>query len=758
MKTLDINAAINFPYLEEVDVSFNSLDQAAILFFAALPALRHLDLSCNHINELPAEIADMRDWWKNFSGRNSPSSAHRSTHARRLTDTLTTEENLNRQKMMAEIMHKRAATFSFASEQYKVSYSMPGFLKLDSLNLENNEITETDFVEVLGAMPSLRRLNVSKNQITSLARIVELTYNSQPNTASVKQNSSTLPNTASDRQDSPTEANAGSGQEGEAERTGTRSETNTEFKADDSLNQKSSNASSQDAFPFASKESVNGSEALVEAPKKYMGFPNLEELKISDNLISSVPDLMGLVCLPALSRVFLNGNPVMNPRHRPSNQRGIHPISLIAPADFNVLFELPNTYGIEVCDSVYSSKKGALDEHIYKYVASNDAVGMKMKKVPRAREDNTMQIPRKNAAKFSGHMLAKRPMATIINHLKREGKRAFPHNVQEIKDMDTAGAADRNQRRRVHYTDDEIAKMIKMGRVFTLNELGRILNPANKTGDEGDDDDDDEDTESDEEQDYTSSSRRQSTATSASFRQRAGSALLGNPEDESAGAKTFITGVNIEQGNDVNALQDSCDSDEESMDIKDDESGLPPVPPTIQESIRALKLALTNPASYERVHETSYSQHTFVYRRRLREVLPRYSLPPSKTHARRQTAPILPPSRAKAKILPPLSRSGLGFRRLPADAFAEMQQDMQMVEDKLRLVETNLNSVLGKPLTRAERGRRRVVVKDDVYKGKSLMKDVRETYERIQREYTAAALDNMAEEQAVQDLATPTAT
>jgi hypothetical protein len=43
-------------------------------------------------------------------------------------------------------------------------------------------------------------------------------------------------------------------------------------------------------------------------------------------------------------------------------------------------------------------------------------------------------------------------MASIINHLKKAGKNAFPHNVQEVE----SSADKHNVRRNAHYTDHDI--------------------------------------------------------------------------------------------------------------------------------------------------------------------------------------------------------------------------------------------------------------------------------------------------------------
>lgn len=54
--------------------------------------------------------------------------------------------------------------------------------------------------------------------------------------------------------------------------------------------------------------------ALAEDPaslQKYSGFQNLEELAIKNNQIAAMENIIGLICLPALKRVHLGGNPVV---------------------------------------------------------------------------------------------------------------------------------------------------------------------------------------------------------------------------------------------------------------------------------------------------------------------------------------------------------------------------------------------------------------------------------------------------------------
>lgn len=104
----------------------------------------------------------------------------------------------------------------------------PGFKKLETLILDNNRLNTAEAFEILSALPSLKRLDLSRNQITTL--------------------------------------------------------------------------------DFLSTSATGTSTA----PQKYPGFYTLLELHLTHNSIEKVSDLVGVVWLPALERVWLEGNPVMN--------------------------------------------------------------------------------------------------------------------------------------------------------------------------------------------------------------------------------------------------------------------------------------------------------------------------------------------------------------------------------------------------------------------------------------------------------------
>ena len=101
MTDLESDVAFGLPLLEILDISFNSLTQESIATLAALPNLRLLNLSNNHLSELPHVLANMHAWWKQFEAEEG-------------------EEEHPIPKMIG---------------------SLPGFLKLHTLDLSYNRFT-----------------------------------------------------------------------------------------------------------------------------------------------------------------------------------------------------------------------------------------------------------------------------------------------------------------------------------------------------------------------------------------------------------------------------------------------------------------------------------------------------------------------------------------------------------------------------------------------------------------------------------------
>lgn len=335
-------------------------------------------------------------------------------------------------------------------------------------------------------------------------------------------------------------------------------------------------------------------------------------------------------------------------------------------------------------DECFSQNPGVLQDCIYKFVPTSNAIGQEMKR-----------ISRKNPPRFVGHLLSKTRASNILNHLHKQGTNIFPHQVSELG-TSPAENINKSLRRYYQYTDDDIAKMVKMGRVFTLKELDQLLNPEEQES-SSDSETEESSSEDDSESLSSTNSRVESEKDQASTHTK---------------DKTFITSVDIVE---------KPSSTTSSSGNTDANSGTN-LPNNIQASVRALRHALSNPVSFERVSEASYSVATFAYKRRLKQVLPRYALPDGlrKQIAGNKRAGPLPPVGVKEKTHGP--------------QLHVMNQEMADLKNRMQILEKNISEVLASPTI------------SKIPKSTLLVNQVKDNFERIQYKYTKEALKNMFEE------------
>ena len=181
--------------------------------------------------------------------------------------------------------------------------------------------------------------------------------------------------------------------------------------------------------------------------------------------------------------------------------------------------------------------------------------------------------------------------------------------------------------------------------------------------------------------------------------------------------ETFITSVNISE--------DSQFKDEVEESYPTDI----PLPLTLRDSIKALRIALKNPASYERVKDASFTKETYAFKRRLAEIRPRFDLPESlrRVGEPRQTLPPIKSKetrriKEKAAIRP------------QKDEFLEMKQNMKMVDEKLELLEANLATIM------------KSKVLEKQLAASLLSRDVKTRYNEIQEEFMNEALQEIQKE------------
>ena len=299
-------------------------------------------------------------------------------------------------------------------------------------------------------------------------------------------------------------------------------------------------------------------EILAQNPsslEKFEGFEFLEELHLSKNIIDSLDHLLGLVFLPNLKRVYLEGNPVMKSFKLPltSFLRG----SLKRPVpqsntEFNLFKHFADEYKILICDPCYNLSKVHLDDS---FVSIRPLV-----------RGGGLDRPFKEGTLAKAK--SKKPPKTVIAHT--------------VEPMPTTKS---KTRRTYQFTEGDIKKIIESGKI---PHMKTFLKPQAKQ-------------------------QEQLSVPIVVVPELSKTQLEYNPEQK---GETFLTGVHIRvpSQNDDLSIQDDSGSDLSWSDYSEESDGeaFPdyPLPSNIQTSVRALRYALNHPVSYWRVMENSYLRPT----------------------------------------------------------------------------------------------------------------------------------------------------
>lgn len=528
-----------------------------------------------------------------------------------------------------------------------------------------------------------------------------------------------------------------------------------------------------------SSETSNKRIVNKNAPRSYNGFTKLEELRLVKNLIEDYDGLLGIVALPVLQRVFLEGNPILKtktsavPLTAPTTSSGERKkeesssqylltdiFSFITDSD--ILNMLPNEYGIQVCDVIYQSiRLNTVDYNLLD---------------PKALKSGSYQDKNLSGKSKRGYtFISKKPAGAILAQVVK--KKQLKHSVEPFQESKA------NLRRDFKYGEEDVNRMIQMGRIYTLKELEELMGSQESLGTDGSGE-----TSSQASADANDPSfltgltlaeigdekiLEESSSDNDANGATAGGGKTNGVYDPFAFDETFITGVHItdstygssEKGKGeswMDEWEDMDSSDENESDSASTAANLPILPSTIQLSIRALRHAMYNPVSYERVQEASYAQPTFAYRRKLRSVGPRFNLPRYEVGLR-QTGGYYDHQNVitntprweigkKKSMLPPLYSSstaatgtgtwgnsmgyGGGYQHRAANEFEEMSNMMNQVDERLNVIEANLSTVLGD-----QQLRKRLPLT------KSLLNEVRRVYDRIEKEYTEEAYEKLHQEE-----------
>ncbi|KAJ3295840.1 X-ray radiation resistance-associated protein 1 [Borealophlyctis nickersoniae] len=366
---------------------------------------------------------------------------------------------------------------------------------------------------------------------------------------------------------------------------------------------------------------------------RYEGFRALEELRVAFNQIASPEGLMGIVWLPKLARVYLQGNPVMTKVGgrigiRGGGTAGGSEEEVLGYIDFNPLVILPNVYGITVADTCYQEPPTLLEDNYYALAPTSK--GPSIRVFHRKRHAQTMDT------------YSPSPASRFLGHVHRKGGPPSIHPLNHVASHTVSNAGDpyawglprvtRALRRAYHYSDDDIMRIIKEGTIPSAKELVRYAKRRERDMRRHDMDEDDSD--------YSEGwPESQHSVRLAPLKGDHGELRRDTVEpsdmfyDPEAKDDTFLTGVHItgglarprqpsSSGYSSRSLTDSAISggeEEGDSDATQDEDDGFPLPSGIQASVRALRHALSNPVSYWRIVEESYAKPTFASKRRVTE-------------------------------------------------------------------------------------------------------------------------------------------
>ncbi|KAJ3119313.1 hypothetical protein HK098_005596 [Nowakowskiella sp. JEL0407] len=599
---LDLDLDNRFNLLEELDLSYNSLSPAGILVLAAaFPNLRKLDLTNNGLNFLPPEIGfNVSDWRERVieylmpeevakldikgdqirekignlresranSGRQNVNLGESNEENGIVPDNEIVSENEEKTdgNQLQEQQTDDLQGESLMRDQHVTLPFQIGFPKLKHLILEKNNFSDYTAFEIVRHLPCLEILNLNHNKIASLEFLAPTL--STPNAENVT-------TTSSD------------------------------------------------------------------------GFEKLEELAIAYNKISTPAGLMGCAYLPKLARIFVAGNPIMK------NSGGI--IELKAPIgnvdntvksksevlghfNFNPFEILQSVYNILIVDPIYHLRQSVLDSSYYKLtpqplptttipatltnpvteavsLVQRPTAGMEPSK-NRSNLKKTLSVGRRRPH-FIGHIL-KSPAGAILHRNRSEMEVSFKmHHMMKHqrnnKNDNQHGTAIENEnierpyphkvseselgqvkfrktlRRNFEYTDEYVKKIIRMGRILTLSELETLSHPRCN--------------ESISEDDHSSKDLNSESMESPNLEYK--------PDEVD---NTFLTGIYITEKSNEQKSRIDEKKIQKLIDFEDDfevyDNYKPPH--NIQQSLRELRYALSNPVSYWRTVDATYTKPTLA--------------------------------------------------------------------------------------------------------------------------------------------------
>ncbi|KAI9326316.1 hypothetical protein BDR26DRAFT_136993 [Obelidium mucronatum] len=240
------------------------------------------------------------------------------------------------------------------------------------------------------------------------------------------------------------------------------------------------------SLQFLSAHQENPQSSHPPAPfllQKYQGFYALQELRIAFNKIDTARGILGLVWLPALQFIWIEGNPVLVKFGKEAvsharlantnNSTAVHSDAL-SYKDCDPLKAIPRIYGIEILDLVYQPHPSTLEDTYYTLapikkhaatavITATPAHPGTLRRVtrPPAHDDDWNPVQQPSGGESPALAAA---AAAAAGNLPHQVKEAVLVKLEDLK----------SRRRDIKLTDEEVKETVRQGRVLTLKELKRI--------------------------------------------------------------------------------------------------------------------------------------------------------------------------------------------------------------------------------------------------------------------------------------------
>ncbi|KAI8821650.1 uncharacterized protein EV422DRAFT_425947 [Fimicolochytrium jonesii] len=839
---LDLEVEGRFLGLEELDLSYNRLTPAGITVLASLPSLRRLDLSTNGLTSLPTTLMDMTNWRERVIESLLPEE-----DLQALEGWLKAElpaHGDGKEAKGGKEMNGKEKKVSKAEDA--AAASSPSVIAETAT--KSNDVPATERPAETPADPGSEE-NVADGstsdrpttipQVVQVAKEMAVTIDEDDDDASIATasdagdaeapdaaDSEEVAHSEEDVEESAVDRNADVADEentvGELDANRAQNILNSSggpgFKRLELLSLENNRINSPETFrilaalpnlktlnlsrnhittlafltPARTQSSFHAGVPDTSEPR-YDGFYSLVEVNLSFNNIGSPEQLTGVIWLPALKRVFLEGNPVMQRVNQKVTIRDGDSDTVLGYLHFNPLFELPQKYSIQIADAVYNIPTTT--------IPCLSPTSTLMRPIDSPREitpdhDTAPLVPRHlhpapltRPAQYHTTIASSR----FLSHLHR--KNAPPsisgRNIVASHTVSDAGetkwtleaGVKRKARRAYDFSDEDFREIVRQGFIPDVEELVKIgeeremrmaLMEAMGQGglDGGRDSDGKMGMELGGLERGEDRKSRGSSPGSEGARLEDAEPLDGEEPlqyDPTAKDDTFLTRVHITGGGGLGSSDDHMSSLSSSqasglstpprtpspfstidVNILDDDTDadLPPLPKTLTGALRALRHALSNPVSGWAPVPKPYAlqtlastqkayQHQVVAGGRGKAAFGgkapfRFTKGGGAGGKGGNTAvlPSLPPRGTPKGGRVTTKNAG------PSDEFTPMRELMRGVDEKIEIVEESIAALM-KPAPALRFAIRNASL---IPPSQKLLHQVQTEYDRIERMYTVAAL------------------